>query len=819
MSSPAVDRNISKFDDNKRGLAKLMARENITVQIIDGQRTAMFDVVSRVLTLPNWPFINVDQLDTLIAHEIGHALFTDHSYLERYAQRRQELKNIFTYINVVEDSRIERRIREAYPGMKLVFYNGYKEFTVNGPILQIADARHLWFNVKGQKKKVAVKTLSLIDRLNLFYKIGALIDVPFAPDEVQWIDRVNSCYSTENACEIAEELYKLAQEVRRKRDEEKAAQDAAKPKKEKKEKKSKPNSDKADDGESGEAGEESEDGEAGGGAPDAPDEDEDDAGAGGGAPDAPDSEEGDDDADASHSAGGEGDEGDDEGQDDDDDDMPSAKSAADADADGEAADGEAGEGEDGDDDADAAKSKGGDEGGVGDELPDVEESLTDQQINDGLSQSVDRAPKSDASKQIRHLLLKPIPDHIVTRRTCPVATFVAKNAPYVTQYETRLKIAESDWNAQYLATAKHMASEFMRKKTAKELQRATVARSGRLDLNRLHSYRTADDLFRRVTSVPTGQSHGIVMTIDGSGSMNSELANVISQVILFANFAFQCKIPFEAYMFTDAYNFGWGEDNLGVNTITLPMRCSLIQLVNTTTDRRSFKAQMRTVHLLRLKYIGGGKDADLTTMAYGSTNGTPLFGAMLLHERHVARMKRTLNLDKMISVILSDGGDGGGLLFSEPTVAADGKVTETMTALHERALVVRDTFTKKNHILVKPDGKNYTTPTNGIMSLLFDVMHDRSDASTIYIYINGDADTLRRDTDAATVDVVRDEVTIVQPGVAKLSIVLSSSKLEMTADTAFTVKPGQNIATAFIAHQRKAQANRVFINTLIPFLT
>src|SRR4051812_9607882 len=104
MSTAAqlLDRNLSKFDDNKRGLAKLMARENISVQIIDGQPTATFDVVDRVLTLPNWPFIDVDQLDTLIAHEVGHALYTDHTYLATIAERRAKKlkagKRFFSYI-------------------------------------------------------------------------------------------------------------------------------------------------------------------------------------------------------------------------------------------------------------------------------------------------------------------------------------------------------------------------------------------------------------------------------------------------------------------------------------------------------------------------------------------------------------------------------------------------------------------------------------------------------------------------------------------------------------------------------------------------
>ena len=59
----------------KNQLAKLLATENITVQE-NNVKTASFDVVNRVLTLPIFKTDSKDVTDMLIAHECAHALFT-----------------------------------------------------------------------------------------------------------------------------------------------------------------------------------------------------------------------------------------------------------------------------------------------------------------------------------------------------------------------------------------------------------------------------------------------------------------------------------------------------------------------------------------------------------------------------------------------------------------------------------------------------------------------------------------------------------------------------------------------------------------------
>ena len=61
--------------DTKSQLAKLIATENITIQH-NQVKTASFDTVNRILTLPIFKVQSGDVYDMLIAHECSHALHT-----------------------------------------------------------------------------------------------------------------------------------------------------------------------------------------------------------------------------------------------------------------------------------------------------------------------------------------------------------------------------------------------------------------------------------------------------------------------------------------------------------------------------------------------------------------------------------------------------------------------------------------------------------------------------------------------------------------------------------------------------------------------
>ena len=110
-------------------LAKLLATENISVQH-GNYETAWFDIKDRVLGLPQWVDNGKDVSDLLIGHEVGHALETP---FEGWHDSPEKLEGCpRTYINVVEDARIERKIKSRYIGLVGPFARGYKQLFEDG---------------------------------------------------------------------------------------------------------------------------------------------------------------------------------------------------------------------------------------------------------------------------------------------------------------------------------------------------------------------------------------------------------------------------------------------------------------------------------------------------------------------------------------------------------------------------------------------------------------------------------------------------------------------------------------------------------------
>ena len=182
-------------------LAKLLASENIRVEHNAKASTASFDTKSRVLTLPVWKTMSGDLYDMLVAHEVGHALYSPKgdewcNDLEKlapgaFAKMRQ-------YVNIVEDARIERMMKERYAGLRSNFARAYRELTETSPKLFALDKD--------------LDTLSLIDRVNIHYKVGFAVEVPFSDEEMTLVKRVAETKTWEEVVALAKELYDLSKQ-------------------------------------------------------------------------------------------------------------------------------------------------------------------------------------------------------------------------------------------------------------------------------------------------------------------------------------------------------------------------------------------------------------------------------------------------------------------------------------------------------------------------------------------------------------------------------------------------------------------------------
>ena len=63
--------------------------------------------------------------DLLVGHEVGHAWETPaEGWHNALSGNKPGFKS---YLNVIEDARIERKIKSRYPGLAPAFYSAYKE--------------------------------------------------------------------------------------------------------------------------------------------------------------------------------------------------------------------------------------------------------------------------------------------------------------------------------------------------------------------------------------------------------------------------------------------------------------------------------------------------------------------------------------------------------------------------------------------------------------------------------------------------------------------------------------------------------------------
>ena len=112
--------------EQKSQLAKLMATENLTVEH-QKIRTARFDPQNRILYLPIWQFMTGVTYDHLVGHEVGHALYTPAAGWHDAVVDKSKGKNFKSFLNVVEDARIEKKVKRKYPGLNRSFRESFTD--------------------------------------------------------------------------------------------------------------------------------------------------------------------------------------------------------------------------------------------------------------------------------------------------------------------------------------------------------------------------------------------------------------------------------------------------------------------------------------------------------------------------------------------------------------------------------------------------------------------------------------------------------------------------------------------------------------------
>ena len=549
----------------KGTLAKLLATENLTVEHRKVS-TACFDVEKRLLILPIWKTASNTVYDLLVGHEVGHALYTPNDPFGDAPQ---------AFVNVIEDARIERLMKETYPGLRKSFFDGYAE---------------LWnddfFGVKHEE----LENLPLIDRINLYFKGNR--SMPFQENEQHWVDKVGATKTFQDVVDLANEMYGHAEKI-----------EDAKPKVDAE--------DLLDDLENA-MYEEGEEGE------------------------------------------GQGEEIEREI------DLNSQGRSTNPTPSSDSSDTNSSE--------DSQPVNTSRPSGIGGNQMTSSHDETKSITEEALSQALETLVDEDAREWVYLTLPKVNIDKIIIphekvqedlRFFFYGQAFADKDAldhhmdnlSYaVNHFEKYKKDAQKSVN--------YLLKQFEMRKSADEYKRAATSKTGVINTNTLYKYKLTDDIFKKVTVVPEGKNHGLVMYLDWSGSMNHCLLDTVKQVFNLVWFCRKAQIPFRVYAFQSGYSYGgYGESKMHegvtpkVNSLALDSSFKLFEFLSSRQNKRSLDESMKLLYTQAFAMNGYRLSYS---QEYG-LGGTPLAEAMMCTRQIVAELKRLEGVTKVNVVCLTDG--------------------------------------------------------------------------------------------------------------------------------------------------------------------
>jgi hypothetical protein len=193
------------YHDSKSVLAKILAGEDLDLVHDSNAKTAYIDLQARRVCIPMWNNMTPSVYDLFLAHEVSHALNTP---LEGYHGNGEYPAGFRSFLNVTEDSRIERLIIKKYPGLRAVFSRAYGTL--------FADD----FFGLGDKP---ISDRIFIDRLNLHTKLNSMHDqikIEFNDIEQGFVDRLQTCDTFEEILDITKEIYDYCKEEQEQKEQE-----------------------------------------------------------------------------------------------------------------------------------------------------------------------------------------------------------------------------------------------------------------------------------------------------------------------------------------------------------------------------------------------------------------------------------------------------------------------------------------------------------------------------------------------------------------------------------------------------------------------
>ena len=575
---------------NKSQLAKLLATENIEVQE-NAVKTASFDVKNRILTVPIFKEEHKSKhvYDMLVGHEVAHALHTPTDSWESMGIRKQEFRS---FVNVIEDARIDKLIQKKYPGLVNDYLKGFDKMYKD--------------NFFGTNKK-DVMTYALIDKINLYYKSSKRLNFNFTKKENYFVKAVDDCKSFDDVLKLAEDILGHCKEELKKNPVIKKTYVPIIKKKEGEDKKDDNSStsmpgndeDKKDNNESKDKLQEW--------------------------LDKKDQEE-----------------------------NPSPKPKDNND--------------NKDDSKDDKNGEVGNDGAGGEPAP-VLRSVTNEQYDTAIKGITDDKSRDRSYCELPKVNLKKliVPwDKLI--RDVMVYDHKNHNTDYDRENLNKAKIKTQQFIKESSNVVNYLVKEFEMKKNAKLYARQSQDKTGVIDPLKLHSYKFAEDIFKKITTVPNQKNHGMILLLDWSGSMQKHLLPTVEQLLNLTLFCKKINIPFSVYAFMnnhDSYHRKDRYENSGFSVTPKSLlpdaSTKLVHLFSHKQSKVDYMRVAQIIHRAALYFNSHynwrspetDKVPSMPSEYYLSS--TPLNESLIAMDHIIKKFKNDYRTDKVALVTLTDG--------------------------------------------------------------------------------------------------------------------------------------------------------------------
>lgn len=501
-----------RLKTQKDNLAKLLAKENLTI-VHRKVPTAYFDLKNRLLCCPILKEdISSELYDLFMGHEVSHALNTPYEGVHSAVTKNRTLKG---YLNVVEDVRIERMIKDTYPGLRKSFFKAYNE-------LMDID----FFGIKEKN----LQELSLIDKINLITKCGSRVNINLTKVEKEFLDWAIRCQTWEEVEECATAIYEWSKENEtRTSDDEKLVPQMF---------------DIGDDEES--------------------DEDEEEN-----------MEDFGEDSDTYEDPYEDSNEDDDDNLPEIEDDN--SESGEDAEEDDEESEERKSTGKKGGEGIDPNHYD--DEDGARESITEHNAHNNEEQFVSEDSSIISHINMKEVvnNEDIKNIVYDYKKVRQDWKYFFEGKNKQGEPSEEVDKDLTKTKLM-AERSAKRLVdknkkVVMHMAKEFEMKAAAFAQAHAFTGKTGKLDMNRLAKYQIVDDVFKRMTYLPDGKNHGVQVMLDWSGSISNEVMDLLEQSMILAMFCKKVNIPFRVYLFSDQIGhnekYGWDTERSKIRLVEM----------------------------------------------------------------------------------------------------------------------------------------------------------------------------------------------------------------------------------------------------------